>query len=97
MAGPVDGSPKHLCAYAAVRARERRLFEFWLFVNTHWSEADVSVKKNKLLTRAFDEINRTTALLKEIESCVECAATSGNVPLNSLIDKTVALKEAREK
>lgn len=57
----------------------------------------MSVKeRTKSLAKAFSEIDRAKALLKEIESSVESAAESGCLDLNGLVDKTVALKEARE-
>lgn len=57
----------------------------------------MSVKqRTKSLAKAFDEIDRAKDLLKEIESCVELAASGGEVDLSGLIDKTVALKDARE-
>lgn len=57
----------------------------------------MSVKqRTKSLAKAFDEIDRAKALLKEIESSVESAASSGCLDLDGLVEKTAALKEVRE-
>lgn len=57
----------------------------------------MSVKeRTKSLAKAFEEIDRAKTLLKEIESSVEFAAAGGAIDLGGLVDKTFALKDARE-
>lgn len=57
----------------------------------------MSVKeRTKSLAEAFEEIDRAKTLLKEIESSVEFAAAGGEVDLGGLVNKTFALKDARE-
>lgn len=57
----------------------------------------MSVKqRTKSLAKAFDEIDRAKALLKEIETSVEFAAAGGDVDFGGLVNKTFALKDARE-